>query len=337
MKEVLKTLLYLNPVLPQHGFGLDRQRIKRRTVMQIMKKLKRGLKKALNLTPFPVWYATDGDLASLRRKINFYLALSPSRRTLYSGEQAFLNTSASTGNHWSFVLPYPFVYEYAGKNADVHKDETNGLFYVMHNGKRLYYSRKYRTEAEVRLAWEGICLEQDQRSPHCYTNESFGVRENDTVIDIGAAEGNFALDVVEKAGMIWIIEPDSDWVEALQATFRPWENKVRIINRFASDTDGGEYITLNSLLGENGVDFIKMDVGGAEPGIIRSSERLLAKNPGVKLAVCTYHRKNDAADCEKILSSFGFNCSFTEGYMLYAFTGLSAPFFRKTIIRAQKA
>jgi hypothetical protein len=168
-------------------------------------------------------------------------------------------------------------------------------------------------------------------------NELFCVGENDTVVDIGAAEGNFALDVIEKAGMIWIIEPDSDWAEALKATFRPWENKVRIINKFASDTDGGDNITLNGLLGENGVDFIKMDVGGAEASIIRSSEKLLEKNPSVRLAVCTYHRKNDAADCEKILTSLGFNCSFTEGYMLYAFTNLTAPFFRKTLIRARKA
>lgn len=312
------------------------QRIKGKTVMKFARKLKQYLKKALNLTPLPVWYALDEDLASLRRKINFYLALSPSRLNIYSRERDFLNSSSSISNHWSYVFPYPFVYEYAGKGADVHLDETNGLFYVMHNGKRLYYSRKYRTEADVRHAYDGICLEQDRRSPHCYMNDLFGVRENDTVLDIGAAEGNFALDVTDKAGMIWIIEPDSDWAEALKATFRPWENKVRIINKFASDTDGGECVTLDGLLGESRVDFIKMDVGGAEAGIIRSSASLLAKNPTVKLAVCTYHRKRDAADCEEILSSLGFSCSFTEGYMLYAFTNLTAPFFRKTLLRAQK-
>lgn len=312
-------------------------RIKGKTVMKFSRKLKRYLKKAINLTPLPVWYALDEDLASLRRKINFYLALSPSSRNICSRERAFLNSSASMSNHWSFIFPYPFVFEYDGKITEVLKDSSNGLYYVMHNGKRLYYSRKYRTENDVRQAYDGICLEQDRRSPHCYMNDSFNVEEDYTVVDIGAAEGNFALDVIDKAGMIWIIEPDNDWAEALKATFRPWENKVKIINKFASDTDGGEYVTLNGLLGESRVDFIKMDVGGAEAGIIRSSASLLAKNPSVKLAVCTYHRKNDAADCEEILSSLGFSCSFTEGYMLYAFTNLTAPFFRKTLLRAQKS
>lgn len=304
--------------------------------MNSLKKLKLFLKKAANLTPFPVWYAYGGDLSSLRRKINFFLFFSPSQRRIFSGEKDFLNRNASISDHSSFLFPYPFVFNYTDKPAEVYTDPENGLFYVMHDGKRLYYSRKFSTETEVRNAYNGISMEQDENSPHCYMSDRFSVRENDTVVDIGAAEGNFSLDVIEKAGMVYIIEPDPDWIEALEATFRPWTDRVKIISKFVSDVDSGDNITLSGLLGESRVDFIKMDVGGAESRIISSSQELLDRNPAVRLAVCTYHREKDADTTVRVLTSLGFSCTFTGGYMLYVFSNLAPPYFRKTLIRAEK-
>jgi hypothetical protein len=55
--------------------------------MNTLKKLKLFLKRTANLTPFPVWYAYGGDLASLRRKINFFLFFSPAQRKVFSGEE----------------------------------------------------------------------------------------------------------------------------------------------------------------------------------------------------------------------------------------------------------
>ncbi len=304
--------------------------------MLILRKQKQLLKKVINRTPLPVWYAFDGDLASLRKKIGLYFKFSPSKRIDYSDEIAFLNSEAQSGNLWSFVFPYSFVFNYDYRTVQVHKDEANGLFYVVHKGKRLYYSRKHRTEIEVRHAYNGISVEQDERSPHCYTDENFNVEANDVVVDIGAAEGNFALDVIEKASLIYIIEPDNDWIEALDATFKPWANKVRIINKYASDTDSDNCISLSGMLGDNPVNFIKMDVGGAEVRIIRSAEKILNGNASVKLAVCTYHRKEDAGATKKVLAELGFSYSFTNGYMLYIHNNLTSPYFRKTLVRARK-
>ncbi len=229
------------------------------------------------------------------------------------------------------------MFNYTERETEVHTDPENGLFYVIHDGKRLYYSRKFSTETEVRNAYNGISMEQDKNSPHCYMSDRFGVRENDTVVDIGAAEGNFSLDVIEQAGIVYIIEPDPDWIEALQATFRPWIDKVKIINKFVSDVDSGDYVTLYRLLGEDRVDFIKMDVGGAESRIISSSRELFEGNQSVRLAVCTYHRKKDAEIAVRVLTNLGFNCTYTGGYMLYLFGNLTPPYFRKTLIRAEKA
>lgn len=311
--------------------------IERKTdTMGILRKQKQFMKGILNRLPLPSWYTSGIDLASLRRKINLWFKFSPSNRINYSDEIDFLNSEASLSNHWSFLFPYSYVFKYDHKSVKVHKDDVDGLFYVIHNGRRLYYNKTYRTEEAVQHAYNGISIEQDERSPHCYTDEKFFVEENDMVVDIGAAEGNFSLDVIEKAGLIYIIEPDSDWIEALNATFRPWKDKVRIINKFAAETDSENCVSLAVLLGDNPVNFIKMDVGGAEAAILRSSERLLNLNPSVKLAVCTYHRKEDAEVTEKILTDLGFTWSFTNGYMLYVHNNLTPPYFRKTLIRAQK-
>lgn len=264
------------------------------------------------------------------------LNFSPSARQNFSEESAFLNTDALLTNHWSYIFPYSFAHKYDYRSVDVHKDETNGLFYVIHNGRKLYYNRRFHTAESVQKAYNGISIEQDEKSPHCYMDEKFRVEANDTVMDIGAAEGNFSLDVIDRAGIIYIIEPDIDWVEALNATFTPWKDKVKIINKFAAETDSDNCISLSGLLGDNPVNFIKMDVGGAEAGIIRSSESLLNRNAAVKLAVCTYHRKEDAQTSEKTLTDLGFTYSFTDGYMLYIYSKLTPPYFRKALIRAHK-
>jgi hypothetical protein len=304
--------------------------------MGILRKQKQFLKRLINLSPLPAWYSSGGDLTSLRRKINLYFKFSPSKRRNLWDEIAFLHSEALISNHWSFLFPYPFVFKYDHKSVKVEKDEANGLFYVIHNGRRLYYSRIYRTEEAVQHAYSGISIEQDERSPHCYMDEKFRVEENDVVVDIGAAEGNFSLDVIDKARTVYIIEPDSDWIEALNATFNPWKDKVHIVNKFAAENDSENCVSLSGLLGDNPVNFIKMDVGGAEAAIIRSSESLLSRNASVKLAVCTYHRKEDAETTEKTLTDLGFNYSFTTGYMLYVHTNLTPPYFRKTLIRARK-
>jgi 16S rRNA A1518/A1519 N6-dimethyltransferase RsmA/KsgA/DIM1 with predicted DNA glycosylase/AP lyase activity len=48
------------------------------------------------------------------------------------------------------------------------------------------------------------------------------VAEGDVVVDAGAAEGNFALSVIDKASKVYIIEGDAGWCEALRQTFLPY-------------------------------------------------------------------------------------------------------------------
>ena len=288
------------------------------------------------LYPFCFDIKFDKDLDSLKNMINLYYYFFPSKKREFINEINFLNNKAKTDHSSSFIFPYSFVFDYDYNNIKVYYDNVKGLFYVIHKGKRLYYSRDYQSELAVKHSYYGISIEQDEKSPHRYLSDNFNVEENDVVIDIGAAEGNFSLDVVERTSNLYIFEPEKSWIEALNATFEPWKEKVHIINKFVSNIDNEKFATLDSLLGDNPVNFIKIDVEGAELLILEGSKGILDNNNSLKLSICTYHRKNDAKTIGKILYDKKFNYSFSCGYMLFIYYRLTPPYFRRGLIKGQK-
>ncbi len=281
-------------------------------------------------------YFPGDSVESLREKINLCFKLFPSAKKNFAKEIEFINTQSKADIKFSYILPYEFVFDYDSSKVQVLKDDASGLHYVMHNGKKLFYSSDHTNPAKVAFTYNCICIEQDLRSPHRYLTESFNVNEGDTVLDIGAAEGNFALDVVEKAGRLILFETDEKWIEALQHTFEPWKEKVTIINKFVSNVDNHKCITLKRLFNETKIDFIKMDVEGAEVEILESSEDILKDAHDLKLAVCTYHTSADKDSVESSLNKCGYTCEPTPGFMLFLYSHLTPPYFRKVLLRATK-
>jgi len=295
-------------------------------------KIYRQLKNRFGL--FSYEYAGSSDFSYLKRKINLYYTLFPKRKQEFKAEIDFLNKHSVKSQSVSLVWLYPFVKAYDPKKIEVFKDAANGLFYVMQQGKRLYFSRNYSTVEAVQKSYNSLFIEQDPASPHLYLKEGFQVNDGDFVVDIGAAEGNFSLDIVEKAGKIVIIEAEAHWIEALKATFEPWKDKVEIIHKYLSDTDNERCATLKSIVGETPIDFLKLDVEGAEMSILKSSADLLSRKQIRKLAVCTYHKKNDERDFSRLLKEYGYDISQTLGFMLFVYGKLAPPFFRKVLLQA---
>lgn len=214
------------------------------------------------------------------------------------------------------VFNYEFVDKYLNMDVELCFDTTCEMYYALYNGKKMYFSKEYDTYEKVATYYKNILLEQDVESPHKYLSSEFNVQEGDVVLDVGVAEGNFSLDIVDKVKKIYMIETDAGWIEALQKTFQDYKDKIVIINKFATSFKEGKYTTLDSEIDEP-VNYIKMDIEGNEWDALQGAERLIKQSKDLKCAICSYHREYDEILIKHILGKYGMKCSTTKGYMWF--------------------
>jgi hypothetical protein len=82
------------------------------------------------------------------------------------------------------------------------------------------------------------------------------------------------------------------------------------------------------------VDFLKADIEGSEHRMLLGASRLMAASQRMRLAVCTYHRENDASDISRLLAEKGFDTSFSHGFIPWVSEhGLT---LRRGVVRAIK-
>lgn len=234
-------------------------------------------------------------------------------------------------------FPCNLTRKYSAEMVHVALDQETQLNYALINGKRMFFKRGW-TESECIQYCYCIQEEQDENSPHRYLSESFTVQTDNIVVDIGAAEGIFSLDVIDRASKIYLFEVDSGWVEALEATFAPWKEKVEIVNKCLSDEENHNSIALASFFqSKKWPDFIKIDVDGAEAKVINGCSQLLSAQAYLKMALCTYHKQEDESVFSELLRAKGFNISFSNGFILFINDKLSPPYFRRGVLRAMKS
>jgi len=235
-------------------------------------------------------------------------------------------------------FPYNFSKKYSEKSIEIFRDPVRAMHYCMLDGRRLYFKRGMEIK-KIRRQFNGLLLEQDPESAHRYITSDFAVQDGDTVIDAGAAEGNFSLSVVEKASKLILIETDPDWLSALEATFEPWKEKIIIINKFVSDHNSAKTITIDAIAEQVGpVNFIKIDVDGEEGPLVAGSAETLARTGKIKIALCTYHAAGDPEKFSALLRSKNFQTVFSDGYLIYVSRkGLEFPYLRKGLLRAWKS
>ncbi|MDR0737564.1 MAG: FkbM family methyltransferase, partial [Prevotellaceae bacterium] len=172
-----------------------------------------------------------------------------------------------------------------------------------------------------------------------YETAGFHVSESDVVVDAGVAEGNFALSVIEKVKKIYLFEMDKAWITALEATFAPWKEKVVIVNKYVSDVNEKNRITLDAFFGNEKIDFIKADIEGAEIQLLEGAKAILSRKTPLKAVLCTYHKHNDAEMLQQTLAEKGFRTEFSNGYMIFFYEmcdKFEPPYLRRGLIRAEK-
>ena len=215
-------------------------------------------------------------------------------------------------DHDLTVFPYSFPDEYKEAEIELFLDDQLGLYYMLWEGKKLYYKNGNRPK-KAQQYFNSLRLEQDLRSPHRYLTNTFDIEKNDVIVDVGAAEGNFSLSVIENAGYVYLFETDIRWIKALEATFAPWKDKVKIIQKYVSDRTHDNCIALDDFFdSKQHIHFVKADVEGAEGEVLRGAVKTIGRHNHLKIAVCTYHRQEDADILEDQLKKLGFKTGFSD-------------------------
>jgi len=234
------------------------------------------------------------------------------------------------------VYPYDFPEKYNAKAIEIQWD-TDGYPYVIHNGKQLYLKKEW-SETKCQEYYNSLIVEQDIQSTHKYLNHFNRYPcEEDVVADIGAAEGIFGLEVVDKAKKVYLFETDDDWIVPLNKTFKEWKNKVVIIEKYVSDSNIDNCISLDEFFKDKEISFIKADIEGAEENMLKGAEQIL-ETKIKKALICTYHRPRDEEELKKIMEKHDYRISFNSGYMLYKWDidTFKYPYLRRGVMFAYK-
>lgn len=243
------------------------------------------------------------------------------------------------------MFPYEKVREFP--EVEVCFDQTKGLPYVVHGGKRLYYpaawgtgtiTYNYLTSVAVEGILGGGCL---AKSPHNYLDARFPVRDGAVVCDFGAAEGLVGLHLAERASRIVIGECDEKWLAPLKTTFGAYADKtVFVTEPLGMGREGvGCSRILEEMVSDTGNDkpfFLKFDIEGAERFAIREAERFFKSQSDVTVACAAYHRQDDGKLLEKLFKGWGYETAFSDGAMLILSDRLARPYFRPGVIYAGK-
>lgn len=235
------------------------------------------------------------------------------------------------------IFPYDFRNNYSIDEINVLLDIESGLKYVMHYGKKLFFKRN-ATDRSIKNLYYGLQLDQDKDSPHSYIAENFNLNSDDVLADIGAAEGNFSLTHIEKIKKVYLFENNPEWIEALEMTFKPWKNKAEIINKFVTNSDSDNDISLDSFnLKNKDITFIKADIEGEEENLLKGASDFLRQNKSLKIVICSYHKHDDETILKEILSNNNFQVEASNGFMIFIYDKfIKAPYLRRGVLRAVK-
>ncbi|MEG1049696.1 MAG: hypothetical protein RSE24_04065, partial [Oscillospiraceae bacterium] len=211
-----------------------------------------------------------------------------------------------------------FMDEAMKQDTPAYFDTDKQMYYVIDQGKRLYF-KKGLSESQVKNGYRGLLGEQCEKSPHKYVDDDFFVEQDSVLFDIGAAEAIFALQNIEKCKKVVLFECDDSWIEALNATFEPYMEKVEIVRKYVSNITDADNIKIDDYTQASGniPNFIKMDIEGFEQKCLDGMEKTLHGTASLKLAICAYHSKNAEMEIRNKLSAV--NCGITRsgGWMLW--------------------
>lgn len=226
---------------------------------------------------------------------------------------------------------------------EVYWDNIENMPYVMFEDKRMYYPYDYEfMTVDGKKVLIDLLSEQQPTSPHLYIKDDIKVDIGDVIADAGVCEGNFALKYVEKASKIYLFECDPKWIKSLEKTFEKFKDKIEIHRDFLGRghmvrVNGRDRETSLDSVIDGRLDFLKMDIEGAEVDALIGARKTLINN-NVKCAICSYHRMCDELAISDLLKAYGYKTTYSDGYMVLPWDVdiWNNPEFRRGIVYGRK-
>lgn len=219
----------------------------------------------------------------------------------------------------------------ADPSLKVYSDSSD--CYALLNECKVFLMNDEKTAQDY---WYGLMEEQLENSPHCYLEKkgNFNIKKGEIIADVGGAEGFFCIQHLDKIKHAYIFEAENEWYDKLQKTYAPFKDKVTLIKGFVGDDCGN--ISLDDYFrNKEKPTFFKMDVEGAEGSVLRSMINILNDpNLPLRLAICTYHRQEDAPYIESLLGE-KFKIHYSDSYYWHMPDPVP-PFLRHGVMRATK-
>ncbi|MCR4754330.1 MAG: hypothetical protein K5868_02250 [Lachnospiraceae bacterium] len=281
------------------------------------------MKRSIRLLGIIFCLIIKGDLSRYRREIYFLI------------------------RHGLNTYPYEYIFRYNLENEVIGLDEITGNNYVLHNGRRIYFpiSEKYTGDMIKKTHFLSV-IEQDVESPHRYLDQDEDMSEC-IFFDVGCQEASLPLDFVDKLKHLYLFEADEEWNTPLSLTFKEWNEKVTVVNKFVSDSNSNGNISLSSFIlqleKEGKIDleqdklWIKMDIEGSEETVFADLISIMKRSKCLKIALCLYH-KYTTEDCIRKMLPEEYIMRTRNTYMLFQPFSKDCryPFFRHGVARIER-
>ena len=211
----------------------------------------------------------------------------------------------------------------------------------------LFWPRKLGTFDLYKAATD--CLHA--KDWHHYEVPETRVQPGDVVLDCGAAEGLFALSVLDRAGQVAIFEPSPNFADSLRRTFDNADNAI-VVPAALGSSEGKAFLTGSSLYGfvstdegipidittidawstrmNQRVNFIKGDLESYEFEVLKGAKTTIQRDRP-KIAFTVYHPGNNWREMAAFLSELvpqykfrikglSYNAGHARPVMLHAWT-----------------
>ncbi len=224
---------------------------------------------------------------------------------------------------------YDYVDRFSPDDVKVEIDEQESCPFAGVDGDRIYFPPEWSHEL-IRRSVNIARIEQHPDSPHLYVDAHCRFGPDGTAVLAGASDGIFALSIRDRLRRGFLFEPEPVWHRPLSLTIRPFGEKFQIVPKFLSDRDSDSSVRLDTFLrGREPLDYLQVDVEGAEASLIAGAMETLRTSPSLRVSICAYHTHGDATFLKRRLESAGLQTRFSRGYFVMGFRG---PYLRRAVI-----